>query len=374
MADDSGLMASKLILDCISDGVFTIDAQGHVLSFNRAAETITGFSEGEVLGRPCRHIFQTPLCHTLCPLKRSVQMKETTSNFEIVMTHRNGQRIPISVNTAVLRDAEGNVLGGVETFRDISEVTALRNRLESISRLRSLAVVAAGVAHEIRNPLAVISTNLEHLREKLGTNVTDSDALEDVLIEVARANQIVKRLLDFASPQKTSKVSIDVNELVESVLADLAGRSRENQIRVDRHLTADLPLCDADPGQLRTALANIVVNALEAMPTGGTLVVQTRGQTETLSVDGMRLRPPPIPKDWQFVAVVIQDSGQGIPAAHVAHVFDPFFSLKDEGTGLGLSVSYQIIERHGGMIDLDSEPGAGTRVCVRLPVSESGAP
>ena len=161
------MITSKMILDCISDGVFTIDAEGHILSFNKAAEAITGFSEEEVLGRPCMGIFRTQFCHTLCPLKMSLKTRETVSNFESVITHRNGKRMPISVNTDVLKDSAGRVLGGVETFRDISEMKALRDHLERTSRLRSLAIIAAGVAHEIRNPLACIRTNLEYVRENL---------------------------------------------------------------------------------------------------------------------------------------------------------------------------------------------------------------
>ncbi len=365
------MITSKMILGCISDGVFTIDPDGRILSFNKAAEAITGFSEEEVLGKPCMGIFRTDLCQTLCPLKLCLKTKDTVSNFEITITRRSGERIPISVNTAVLRDSAGNVLGGVETFRNVSEVITLREQLSRIARLRSLALVAAGVAHEIRNPLACIKTTLEHACQNVTADFPYREELDDSLVEVSRADEIIRKLLDFARPEKPARAEVDINQLTESVVGHVAVQCRRSKIRVEWRLTPNLPRFDTDPGQLRTALLNILVNALEAMPDGGTLLIQTTGEVEAPSVSGKHAARPRRAEDWKSINVIVQDSGVGIRREDLPHVFEPFFTSKHGGIGLGLSLAHQAIERHGGIVNIESEPGAGTRVCIRLPLFTS---
>ncbi|MFC1587701.1 nitrogen regulation protein NR(II) [Planctomycetota bacterium] len=362
------MITSKMILDCIPDGVFTIDADGHILNFNKGAEAITGFSEEDVLGKQCMKIFQTQLCQSLCPLKLSLKTRENVANFEIEITHKNGKQMPISVSTAVLRDSAGRILGGVETFRNISEVKKLRDHIERVSRLRSLAIVAAGVAHEIRNPLAAIRTNLEYMREDVPSDFAHIEGLDDSIIEISRANEIIKRLVDFAKPEKTSKANIDINELMDSVLESLAIHFQKNKIHVDKHLTSNLPQFVADPHYLRTAFINIITNSLDAMPTGGTLLVETIGEFKTSPGKGIHLSLSEKSKDWQFLRIIIQDSGTGIPKEHLGHVFEPFYSTKNDGIGLGLSISHQAIEQHGGTMDIQSETGSGTKISIRLPL------
>ncbi len=273
----------------------------------------------------------------------------------------------------MLRDSAGRVLGGVETFRDISEVRVLRGHLEGVARLRSLAIIAAAVAHEIRNPLACIRVNLEDMRENVAPDFAHIEQLDETIIDFSRANDIIKRLVEFATPDKRRGTTVDVAALVDSLLGHLALPCRRNKVRIDNRATPGLPRCAAGPDQLRTALLNIMLNSVEAMPAGGTLRVETTGETGASSRKGLRGATPDAPEGWQFVKVIIQDAGTGIRREHISHVFGPFFSSKDNGMGVVLSVAHQAIEQHGGIVDIKSDPGSGTCVAVKLPVFGSNA-
>ena len=241
---------------------------------------------------------------------------------------------------------------------------ALRTAQDQLIRsekLSSLGKLSASIAHEINNPLAGILTFAKLLVRTLDAGTPD-DATRKTLVknlhlverEAERCTAIVRNLLDFARERPLAVAEIDPSGVVEEALQLLANQLGIQNVRVERN-SQPLPRVDGDFGQLRQAIVNVIMNACEAMALGGKLTIDTS-----------------VVKDGHEVEIAISDSGPGITPEVMAHVFDPFFTTKEKGTGLGLSVVYGIIERHGGHIDLTSEPGKGTRVAIRLPVHAAG--
>ena len=264
--------------------------------------------------------------------------------------------------TRSLRQAQEElkaVMGGLE--RTVEDRTAaLRTAQDQLVRnekLSSLGKLSASIAHEINNPLAGILTFAKLLVRTLESGTPD-DATRRTLVknlhlverEAERCTAIVRNLLDFARERPLAVAEIDATGVVEEALQLLANQLGIQNVRVERS-SQPVPRVDGDFGQLRQAIVNVLMNACEAMPLGGKLTVET-----TLAGGGRE------------VEIAIGDSGPGIPPEVLSRVFDPFFTTKEKGTGLGLSVVYGIVERHGGHVDLTSEPGKGTRVAIRLPV------
>jgi len=233
---------------------------------------------------------------------------------------------------------------------------ALRKRerlhLES-EKLAAVGRLAAGVAHEINNPLTTVLTFSHLIRENEGLGDQDRQDLDLVIRETTRASEIVRGLLDFARERPAVKEALDVNDVVRRTTALLGGQKAFQGIRVQEHLQEDLPAVDGDLNRLQQVLLNLSLNACEAMPQGGTLTISTSARPGS-------------------VLLTVADTGCGIRAEHLDRIFEPFFSTKPvgKGTGLGLSVSYGIVQRHGGTLEVESEVGHGTTFTITLPCAE----
>jgi len=260
------------------------------------------------------------------------------------------------------------------------ELREAQAQLVQTEKLASLGKLSASIAHEINNPLSGILTYAKLLSRKLRTGVPDVEGVHAALQQLAlveretqRCVTIVRNLLDFARQREPSFQVVEVSRVIEEALSLLEHRMAMQDVQVTREF-APVPAVRADFGQLRQAFVNVLINACEAMPGGGTLRVLTRevalceaGKGGPLSATG---KPGP---PSRFAEVVITDTGQGIPPEHLSNIFDPFFSTKEKGTGLGLSVVYGIVEKHGGKIAVESRVGRGTTVTLRFPAVASGA-
>ncbi len=264
-----------------------------------------------------------------------------------------------------------------ERTRELQEA---HTQLIQTEKLASLGKLSASIAHEINNPLSGILTYAKLLSRKLRTGPPDADGLQAALQQLAlveretqRCCSIVRNLLDFARQREPSFQPVDVGAAVVEALSLLSNRLAIQNVEVTQEC-APAPTVQADFGQLRQAFVNILMNACEAMPKGGTLHVVTREVSLPTAGRGGPLSPtgksgPPT----RFAEVAISDTGQGIPPEHFSKIFDPFFTTKEKGTGLGLSVVYGIVEKHGGKILVDSRVGQGTTVTLRFPAAASGA-
>jgi len=264
-----------------------------------------------------------------------------------------------------------------ERTRELQEAQA---QLVQTEKLASLGKLSASIAHEINNPLSGILTYAKLLSRKLRTGPPHAEGIQAALQQLAlveretqRCVTIVRNLLDFARQREPSLQVVDVPTVINEALSLLENRLAIQNVRVTREF-APVPPVRADFGQLRQAFVNVLMNACEAMPEGGTLHVLTRevappdvGKGGLVSPTGKPAPPTP------FAEIVIADSGQGIPPEHLSKIFDPFFTTKEKGTGLGLSVVYGIVEKHGGKLAVESQVGQGTTVTLRFPAVASGA-
>jgi PAS domain S-box-containing protein len=338
------------ILSSIADGVFTVDSNGIITTFNRAATMITGYEAHEAIGRDCRSLFDRPDCGELC---QGVHEMEAGLTIETSLRRKDGAVIPVEVSISPLRDSEGRVVGLVEAFRDISELKRMREEVELKERLAALGNMAAGLAHEIRNPLNSLALTAQYM-EQLFPPKTEEDKAEFleclgiIKRKMEELNESVEDFLQFARPPQMSFSKVELSKVLEDVIFLISMDARGRGIEVEEEVEDGLPEIIGDPKQIQKAFLNIALNAIQAMPNGGTLGIRAWAE-------------------GKWVVVEISDTGIGMDRETMEHLFDPYFTRRKGGTGLGLTISYTIVERHGGKILVDSEKGKGTKVKIVLP-------
>jgi two-component system NtrC family sensor kinase len=263
--------------------------------------------------------------------------------------------------TEDLRRAKENLLEWTWTLEGrveerTRELGAMQARVARAEKLASLGQLAAGVAHEINNPLTSILLNAHLVLESRPPGDPAAEKVRLIAEETARCSRIVKGLLEFARQAPPERSPVDLNDLLERTAALLAGQAGESGIRIESRLDRSLPLLDLDPAQVQQVLWNLVLNACEAMPAGGTVTIESRRSADGLAAE-----------------VVVLDTGVGIPPENLGRVFDPFFTTKKAGTGLGLAVSYGLVEQHGGSIEVQSEAGRGSTFTIKWPLTDGGS-
>ena len=355
------------ILRSLTSGIVTVDLDGRVVTLNPAAELLTGFFAGEVIGRYCTEVF----AHSG---EVGEALMETLANstgivgLPLMLRRRNGHAVPVELTTAPLRGGEGKGLGVVGVFRDVTVVQELEGQLRRADRLAALGTLAAGLAHEIKNPLTSLLTFTRHLGRKFQDQQFRDRFQRVVPRELERINSIVDRLLDLARPVRLSFEPVRVPRVLERVLELYDNQISSKAIRVVREYARDLPAIEADPEYLYRVFVNLVANALDAMSPGGRLGLRAGWS------DGGATRFSARRSSQRFIDVEVEDDGIGIPDAERDRIFNPFFTTKETGTGLGLALSYKIVDEHGGMVDFRSEAGAGTTFRVTLPVRRVPGP
>jgi PAS domain S-box-containing protein len=353
------------ILASLTNGIVTVDLEGRVVTLNSAAELMTGFFAGEVAGRYCSEVFaDTP--ELAESLMETLASHVATPAITLSLRRRHGRRLPVEITVSPLRGREGKDLGVIGVLRDLSRVRQLEHRLRRSDRLAAVGELAAGLAHEIKNPLTALVTFSRHLSRRFDDPEFRQKFQAVVPSELERINGIVEGLLALARPARFTFKPLRLPTLVERAIGLYTTRIEAQRIEVRRDYGRDLPAIWADAEALYQALVNLVGNALDAMPHGGSLVLRA-GWSDP--VDAPRAGPA-----GRRVAIEVEDGGAGIPPEVIERIFDPFFSTKDGGTGLGLSLTHKIIEDHGGAIDVRSTPGVGTTFRVVLPVMPDPPP
>jgi two-component system sensor histidine kinase PilS (NtrC family) len=342
------------IVQSMSSGLVTADLEGRVTSFNPAAYTILGLSPDEVLGRPCWALFAW---EGGSEFYARVAKRNVPYRFEREIVRRDGRSVLLGMTLSWLKDSNGEPMGMVGIFQDLTEIKALEETVRQRERLSSVGELAAGLAHEIRNPLAAISGAMEVLQQDLRLDGEPATLMGIVLRETERLNGLIGQFLLYARPISPHKRSCDMGRLITETLALLR---THHDFRPGIEIREDLPdapvWIEADANQIRQVVWNLLLNALQAMPEGGQLNVRLR------TVDG-----PQLPT----VELTVGDTGHGIKSDDLHRMFLPFFTTKTGGSGLGLAIVHRIVEEHRGHIDVHSEWTKGTQVAVTLPV---GAP
>jgi len=370
----------RAIVANISSGLMTLDLAGRVVSFNEAAERITGYAFADLRDRPWQ---ETPFagCAPLGEFIANPGAPLANPLTEIVLTRQDGRLIPVGVSCSPLRQADSGAAGLVAIFQDLTERKRVEEQLRRADRLAALGQLAANIAHEVRNPLAAISGAVEVLREDLALVGPNRELLEIVLGEAHRLKLITGQFLDFAKPKSLLFRPCAVQPLVQETLR-LLERSGERHPNTAWDVAEAVPdahvLADAD--QLRQVVWNLCLNAIQAMPQGGRLSVSVRlapPQTQPAappqsSADAFAsgaaatASPTGNPSSAEWVEIAFQDTGRGIPPEQLQRVFDPFFTTRPSGTGLGLAIAKKILESMGGQVAAESQVGSGTTFRIWL--------
>ncbi|HEY8370462.1 MAG TPA: ATP-binding protein [Thermodesulfobacteriota bacterium] len=342
---------NRLIVQSIQSGLLTVSPDGRITSFNRAAQSITGRAPAEVIGQPVRDLFPGI----------DLDRPGRGERWEVEYTRPSGETLTLGFSVSALHDEPGNPaeaprnLGRIVLFQDLTPYKALEEEVRRVDRLAAVGKLAAGMAHEIRNPLASMSGSVQLLKEELVTASREHRRLMDIILrETDRLNELITDFLLFARPGTPRREPLDLAAVIDETAA-LVGTGRDRAVELDVRLERPLPMI-GDPRELRQVFWNLVVNAEQAMPRGGRIEVAGR-----LAADGS-------------IEVTVKDTGSGIAAKDLERIFDPFFTTKPNGTGLGLAIVHRIVQSHGGTIAVASRPDAGTTFTLRLPAAEAPAP
>lgn len=344
-----------LIFESVGSGLVGVDPNGQVTAFNRAAVSITGVRAEDAIDQAWETIFGHGV--DLAEVSRAVsEGSEPAPRYEFRLRRRDGQEVPVGISFWSLRSGTGDVAGLIGVCQDLSSIKQMEQRMRQADRLAAVGRLSANMAHEIRNPLASISGAVEALARDLPPDSTRSQLVEIVLRESARLNQIVGDFLEYARPAPMAAIEINMAEIFDEVLLLIEHRTLPANLKVSREYGESLPT-RADPQRLRQAVWNLCLNAVQAMPDGGEL----RVGAQSLRERGGRLQ------------ISITDTGQGIAETDLPHIFEPFFSTKPEGSGIGLALVYRVVEEHGGSIEVRSRAGEGTTFVLTLPAPEGAA-
>lgn len=357
------------ILSGIIDGVIVADASGCLLIWNRAAEELTGIPAADVIGRDIRAVLQENPA-VVSQLDKTVASGRTYSDYEAELTVKHDQNRPVGLVTSMLSDDDGRPRGVILTIRDQTGVHDLKERMRRADRLATLGMIAAGIAHEVKNPLVGIRGAAQLMRSDLGggpgteqvSNKNLTEYLDVIVKEADRLNNVLEGILDFTRVKPREMKASNIHSILDRVLLLNEENARQRGVVLARIYDPSLPDVYGSEDQLVQVFLNIIKNAIEAMPTGGKLSLVTRMSDlfTTVQSDG---------KKYQLMVVKVSDTGRGIKHEHLAEIFTPFFTTKDRGVGLGLALSYQIVQEHLGTIRVESQEGEGTTFSVYLPLA-----
>ncbi len=349
------------ILTSVTSGIVTVDLEGRVVTLNPAAELMTGFFAGEAAGRYCTEVF-TQSAELGDILMETLTTRSAITAVPMILARRNGARLPVELSAAPLKGSDGKDLGAVGVFRDLTLVRELESQLRRSDRLAAVGSLAAGLAHEIKNPLTSLLTFSRHLPRRFEDEQFRQKFLNVVPRELERINTIVERLLELARPPRLHFGLLRLPALLDRVVDLYANQIEAKRVTVVREYARDVPPVHADQDALYRAFVNLAANALEAMPGRGRLTLRVAWSDAGEAVPG-RAR-----LGARRVKIEIEDTGSGIPPAESDRIFNPFFTTKEGGTGLGLALTHKIVEEHGGTITFRDAPGTGTVFRVVLPL------
>jgi two-component system, NtrC family, nitrogen regulation sensor histidine kinase GlnL len=349
------------ILAGLEDGVITVDRDGKISYFNEAAEMLTELSSSQALQKPVVQLFRRE--HWLIErVKKSQPPLQESTRGEGDLVTRWGHKVPVSLTVSPLQDRDGNFLGSVLVLRDLKHRKELEEDLKRADRLGMVGTLAAGLAHEIRNPLGGIKGAAQLLKRSLNHDSSLLECANIMIREVDRVDKLIEQLLDLARPVKLDLTAVNIHEVLEDVLLLEIHTAEALRIAVKKRFDPSLPPIRGDRAQLTQVFLNLVKNAFQAMHRGGVLTVGTRLETD------FHVRGQGTDRN-RWIWVDIEDQGIGIREEDLPHIFSPFFTTKNNGTGLGLAVCYRIVKEHGGLIRVESIEGKGTTFRISLVVA-----
>lgn len=342
------------ILESMNNGVISVDIFGRITQFNRAAAETTGYKPVSVIGKQYEDVFGKSVLSD----KNVMSVLNSGRGYrrdEKVIWHKKGNPVPVSFQSAILKDQKGRRLGAVEIFSDITRIKALEEEMQQNKTMAALGAMAATVAHEIRNPLGAMGVWAGLLDRDLDKDDPRRETLGNIIDALARLNRIVSNLLLYSRPIRAQFRKVSLQDILAETVnyIDLEVERIGKQIAIERGWDESMPLfVQADPEKLQQIIMNLCLNAVQAMPTGGTLAVSCGEQKK---------------KNKGFVSFSVSDTGVGIEPERLEKIFDPFHTTKENGTGLGLAIVKRFIDHHSGHVQVKSTVNKGTKIQVFLP-------
>ncbi len=337
------------IIDTATDAVISINQRHKIVLFNNAAQKIFGYASEEVLNRDLKMLIPSRYGDHYGYVERFLdtrQPKVIGKTLQLTACRKSGEEFPIELGLSFHEADEDITFTAI--IRDISSQKLLEKKLLQSERLAAVGKTVAHVAHEIKNPLMIIGGFSDQIRNSL-TDEKAVQKLDMILEEVARLERLVTSIGDFTKVHNLVLRTADINSVIQDVLKIMDGVFSSEKHRFEVDLAPDLREIDCDPDKLKQVFINIITNGIQAMEEGGAIAVSSRQ-----SADAIEIR--------------ISDEGSGISEQDLLHIFEPFFTTRDRGFGLGLAISYKLVEAHGGELWADSVPGKGTTFVVKLPL------
>ncbi|MBP1966821.1 PAS domain-containing sensor histidine kinase [Paenibacillus aceris] len=348
---------NQLILNSVSEGIYGIDMSGRTIFWNQAAEAITGWKVDEMLGRQIHNLIRpektdgTPYSREESPILNTVLNLDDPIMREDLFWRKDGTSFPVEYMSSPILEEKGHILGTVITFKDITELKKTQELLIKSDKLSAVGQLAAGVAHEIRNPLTALKGFLQLLKTN---NTKEQYYIEIMQKELQRIEFIVNEFLFVSKPQATNFATRTIDAIVMSTIELLHPQALLENIQIEADIAPELPPVSCDERQIKQVFINILKNALESMEQGGKMRIQAAADPTQRNV-----------------LIRFIDQGCGIAPERLPKLGEPFYSTKEKGTGLGLMVCYRIIEAHGGMMEIRSKLEEGTTVEITLPSAQT---
>ncbi|MGD8665747.1 MAG: ATP-binding protein [Desulfobacterales bacterium] len=340
---------SDNVVENVPIGLLALDHQGKIAAFNRGAEAILQCSAPEVMGQAASNCLPAELLKEI----NHSQTHDDIIEKEIEYTTAEGKTIPLEIGASSIKDENNDFVGNVLLFKDLSEVRALRQEIARSQRLATVGRLAAGVAHEIRNPLSSIKGFATYFKERYPDRPQDQQTATIMIQEVDRLNRVVGQLLEFSSPIVIKPQKVSLPSFVADSIKLIEDRATQKNISIHIRNNARVDDARIDPDRLNQVLLNLYLNAVDSMESGGELRVE-------ISADGQD----------RDIVIQVSDTGSGISSEDKTKIFEPYFTTKSTGTGLGLAIAHNIIEAMGGKITVKSEKRVGTTFTVAVPNSE----
>jgi two-component system, NtrC family, sensor kinase len=347
---------SENIIESVNVGILAVDFDGQITTWNSALEEIFGIARDRAMNRPIRDTLDSDLVATIQNVvgPNGWAINETRHIYKYNAATEDGRPLTLNLSIAPFEVARGIVTGTLIVIENVTERAQLEDQLMQREKLSSIGLLAAGVAHEVNTPLAGISSYTQMLLQQTIEADPKRKLLEKIHAQTVRASGIVNNLLNFSRTSDAQFREIDLNRVLDDTLQLLEPQLRNATLEIVRHFGEDLPAAHGSAAKLQQVFMNLVLNARDAMPTGGRLTISTRQVETSLVID-------------------FRDTGIGIAPENIARIYDPFFTTKEvgQGTGLGLALSYGIVQEHGGRIFVESRPGDGAHFTIKLPTAFS---
>ncbi len=351
-------------INCSINAIMAADLKGNILIWNQGAEEIFGRSAEEVIGKiNISDIYTGDLAREVMKKIRSSDYggMGKLKSYPITFKNTNGEETEGNFSAALLYDEQGNEIASVGTFVDLSEHLSMerklgetRQQLLQSEKLAAMGRLTSQLAHELNNPLFGIMNTLELMKTEISPQNKRRKLLDMSISEISRLADMLRKMLSFSKPDQEQKSNVNINALLDEIILLYEKRFRESSVKFTYEFAEDIPLVNASRDQLRQVFLNMISNAMDAMPDGGTLHLSTEF-------------------DAKKVRIIIADNGMGIKEEHLEKIFDSFFTTKTDsvkGVGLGLSVCYGFVKEHGGDIKVESKLGQGTKFTICMPVSD----